>query len=116
MKDILATLSLLSLVLLLPAFIWSLASTDRLFKYLQDHHAESWASLGNPRIRIGREYTASSPPVRYFTQSKYLEIQDPKLHNLGYKAKRALYIAFSVFLIFTLSTLSETVGSEMGWL
>ena len=115
MTQILATLSLLSLVLLFPSFIWSLASTDRLFKYLQEHHAESWASIGSPRIRIGREYTASSPPIRYFTQSQYLQIPDSALHILGDKAKRALYIACGIFLVFTISTLSETIGSEMGW-
>ncbi len=66
-------------------------------------------------MRIGHDYNVSSPPVRYFTQEKYREIADPYLHELGDKAKKALYFAFGALFAFMISTLSSTVGAEMGW-
>ena len=115
MKGFLATVSVLTFILLLPLFIWSLYSTDRLFKYIQEHHTAIWASLGSPRIKLGREYTASSAPMRFVTQSGYLEIPDPPLHLLGVNAKRSFYVAICTFVVFTLSTLADSVGSEMRW-
>ena len=116
MKVFLATVAILSGISLLPLILLSFWNTSQLFNYLKENHPTAWQQLGGPKVGIGIEHNVDSPPIRYFTTKKFLDIPDPELHAVGFSARRALYWASSAFVTFIVSTMSFVTGGQMGWL
>jgi hypothetical protein len=108
---ILAWISAISGMALVPMTILSIIASQGLFSYLRDRHNEIWVTLGKPTVWGGRQ-SASSPAVRYFTTRQYLASEDPELHQKGDKARALLYAAVAIFLVFLLSLLGlDAVGA-----
>ncbi len=106
MDTLLQIVFLTSLVGVIPAFSAAIHAERKVAQRLRTSHASLWAEIApNPHA----EPSLSSPFVRFITQRRYLQLNDPELSHLGERTRTRLYLAASVFLVLVLSGLADSL-------
>ena len=104
-QTLLATVFLLSGILIIPAGILSAYYWRAFERHMQTNHPSTWAKIApNPAA----EPSASAPNARFITQRQYRTLDDPELNALGDKCFRFGYLAISAFLVLVLSGIAST--------
>ena len=94
-----------SIIVVLPAFLASIYCSYSLNRYVRKSYPELWAKIAtNPMAQP----SLSSPNARFVTQRKYREVNDVRLNVLGDRCFRLLYFAVTIFLIVVLSGIASS--------